>query len=351
MNSNSSIFKYIVSGLLGCGLFCLSILPGKADYRPTPVGIIDLQSGTESITDLDNDPGWTNPNVNGFMIRQSWSRFEPSRGTFDYTLYDEALNLAARYGKIVGFGLCGGTQSPSWIYVPAAQGGPGCLPYIFTQGTGSATMPTPWDTAYQTVWKEAIVAIATRYDQANTPADHYLRYVWITGVGPEYETSFLNNSVDVMTFENNNGQALWEAAAKTIAGFYINTFWHTTCIFALNAVTPDAAGKSTIEDLNAYELNLHTPHYGFCGSGLYAGSSPSNSYTCAEMVQRYTQNMVGFQMNLPMHGASIAPSLSAGIACKAHYVEVYSSDCADPTQQTNLANANIGLSANAQGSP
>src|SRR5579864_1749598 len=83
--------------------------------KPGASGIVCLPPGNNPIrgvpTNLSTNPGWTNPNVKGFMIRDFWQNVEPTEGTYNFSFLDQAVTLAHQHGKFVGLSICAGTYT------------------------------------------------------------------------------------------------------------------------------------------------------------------------------------------------------------------------------------------------
>jgi len=332
-------------------IFCMTLISGSTGIafaghnyiKPGPVGIVNVVRGDTAehrFTTLGDDPAWDNPEVKGFFTRASWEVIEPTEGNIDFSFFDQALQLAHKHNKFLGLCVIAGRYSPQWIYADGAQE----LNQTRSGNRGPITLPAPWNPIFQEKWRNLIKAFGARYD-----GDPNIAYVNMTGPGRDIETFFVRSSSDIATFENTGGQARWEAAAVTIAGYYAEAFPHTPITYAMGPPTPDRAGHETIMRVVNTLLRNYPGQFGISSNALtprYYPVPPS-----AEVIRANSATTtVGFQMYLPdkdgtnMNGP-LSEALQNGINYKAHYIEVYSYDCNDPIQQAALHQANVELMA------
>ena len=97
------------------------------------------------------------PFVSGFLVRAEWRDLEPQPGQYQWSLLDEQLATAQRYGKQVALAVLNGPMAPSWLTDSGAR----VLRYSF-RGR-SAAMPVPWDTVYLAAWERFIDALGKHY--------------------------------------------------------------------------------------------------------------------------------------------------------------------------------------------
>ena len=50
--------------------------------------------------DLAKEPCWTNPYVQGVLLRAFWSKVQPREGAIDWSFFDQGVALAAKPGKV-----------------------------------------------------------------------------------------------------------------------------------------------------------------------------------------------------------------------------------------------------------
>ncbi|MDF1799387.1 MAG: beta-galactosidase [Planctomycetota bacterium] len=162
------------------GLSTLSILAGLASGQATPATPGGAQPGgpVASIdapiqaprgiycscppTNINSDSVMASvaqqPFVDGFLVRVSWSDFEPVRGQYDFSLIDRQLRLAEHYDKQIALALVQGSGTPAWL----ASEGAGTVSYPFAGQT--RTIAAAWDATYQGIWGDTIAALGAAYD-------------------------------------------------------------------------------------------------------------------------------------------------------------------------------------------
>jgi hypothetical protein len=315
-----------------------------------PAGIVCLVHGNSpelALTNLADDPGWTNPEVKGFLIRDRWNLVEPSEGKFNFSVFDQSVALARKYHKFVGLGICAGRATPDWVYSDGAQ------KLFFSRprnhGTTSAElfMPVPWEPAFQAKWNALIKEFGRRYDSVPE-----VNYIIMTGPGRDFETFFVSSPADIENFNKLGGLSSWGDAARKIAGFYVASFPHTPVLYAMGPPTPTMEGRETIQSVVEDLFEKYPHQFGVACASLAPRLNPATP--SAQMVKKHSEDStVGFQMlgpsegGLHMKGGMLADALKVGVDYKAHYIEVYTVDCSDPNQQSALKEANAGLIANA----
>ncbi len=65
---------------------------------------------------LNDTPCWTNPNVDGIVLRCDWDKIEPTEGKIDFSYFDRGLELAKKYNKRIEILVPAGKHSPEWVY-------------------------------------------------------------------------------------------------------------------------------------------------------------------------------------------------------------------------------------------
>jgi hypothetical protein len=295
-----------------------------------PSGIVCLPAGNNPAspnTTLANDPGWTNPNVKGFMIRDFWPNVEPTEGIYNWSFFDQAVALAAQHGKFLGLAVAAGLYAPPWVYADGAAS------IMFTESGGAVdTMPLPWDAVFQAKWFALVQAMGSRY--AGNPS---VAYICMTGPGRNFEMYMVYSAADAARFDVMNGQALWGQAVGTIASAYAKAFPRQALIYAIAPPTMDAQGRATVKTAVNAAMAEYPGHVGACADELVPNYAPTSASGLILEAASGT-NPVGFQMLDPMTGltGTLAQALTAAEGFKAHYVEVYTGDCADPAQQSTL---------------
>jgi hypothetical protein len=98
--------------------------------------------------------------VNGVSWVFRWQDIEASRGVFDWSAVDAAINASASSGRKTMLRIDAGAYSPSWVpnQLTFSFKPPGKQPYM------RVTMPRTWDPTYVADWTEFITAYGARYD-------------------------------------------------------------------------------------------------------------------------------------------------------------------------------------------
>jgi hypothetical protein len=87
----------------------------------------------------------TNPEVTGFVLRDTWANVNPAPGVYDWSRLDAAISTTVAAGKEFKLVILTGTSAPTWLYSQGVQSmtfvdnGSGSVP------AGTYTMPVPWD--------------------------------------------------------------------------------------------------------------------------------------------------------------------------------------------------------------
>src|SRR5438067_1820431 len=94
--------------------------------KSTPTGIWCLLPSysykhPEQMDRLNNTPCWTNPNVDGIVLRADWDKIEPTEGKIDFSYFDRGVELAKKYNKRIEILVPAGKHSPQWVYAAAAE--------------------------------------------------------------------------------------------------------------------------------------------------------------------------------------------------------------------------------------
>jgi hypothetical protein len=321
----------------------------KDPLKPGPAGIVCLMKANmvaDPVTDLAADPCWTNPEVKAVMLRTQWNVVEPAEGRFNFSHFDEGVQLARKYGKKLGMSIGAGTMTPEWVYQAGAK------PFYFNKerrlgDTSRLLMPLPWDPVFQSKWRALVKEFGLRYDSLPE-----LAYVVMGGPGRQIETFFVDSPEDISEFNRNNGQQNWFDASRAIAGFYAASFPHTHFLYAIGPPTPTPEGRATISRLLEACASDYPGWFGVRCDGLRPRFGPDNP--AGRAIQRFASTTTaGFQMSLPskggqaMGGGTLQDAFNFGISYGAQFIEVYRGDCSDPGQQPALHEANSQLEANA----
>lgn len=121
------------------------------------------------------------PSVDGVYIAILWNDIETSPGNYDFSRLAANFDAAIAAGKKVSFSIRAGAASPSYV----CQNNPLCVRLTaFTPVTRQCktnTVPMPWDTRFQTAWRNLLDALDTYFA---TRPDYYraISHIKITGV-------------------------------------------------------------------------------------------------------------------------------------------------------------------------
>jgi hypothetical protein len=86
---------------------------------------------------------YTNPAVDGIVIRTFWSDVQPAPDQFDWSFIDSQVQAASVSGKKVILLVLPGAFTPQWA-LQGVQSAQFVVDYGFVRGT-TVTLPLPWD--------------------------------------------------------------------------------------------------------------------------------------------------------------------------------------------------------------
>jgi|HubBroStandDraft_6_1064221.scaffolds.fasta_scaffold411102_1 hypothetical protein len=336
---------------------------GVANVKNLPYGIFFLPAVSTSSNYDDPNPNnnpdwnlgaWNNPNVIGVVARISWEYLEPHEGQFVFdptSPYYQANNYldtieqyAHQYGKLWEIEIVCGSDGPDndTPFYPSWVKGDGAQTHMIHDDNGLGfTICIPWDPIFQAKWHALINAVAAKYDGIGL-----LRTVWMTGVGRDAECFFCSNNRaqnyygdwDWLYAQGGgksvaDAEALWEDAAKTIAGFYATAFVHTPFHYATGHPLPDyydpgtgTTGNATmaavVSYLNSTYNSGHPWRFGTKSCG-YTGSGPADPWGA-----RYGIFFQGYQQRVPVGtGAALEAENAYVSPYNGIWFEVYKPDC------------------------
>jgi hypothetical protein len=293
-----------------------------------------LKSYDGTSYDLTNDPCWTNTATQGVAVRTQWMALEKSDGVFDWSYTDQAAALAIQHKKKWSLLVTAGVSSPAWLKTAGAQG------MMVNAGSGAIMwMPLPWDTVFQAKWGAFVRALAARYK-----SNPYLTYVVMGGPGRRAESFFVTDQADIDTFHSLGGLPKWQAGVQWIADLYASVFPKTYFILDLGSPEPTTAGQTTLQAVCDYGAQHYPGRFGVKSDGL-AANYPPNAIGATEVAKLSPTTLVGYQFGLPQKGdvAGMSSSLANAEKYGAHFVEVYSGDCTDPSQASALRDASTAI--------
>ena len=285
--------------------------------------------------DLAKQPCWTNPYVQGVLLRTFWSKIQPREGPIDWSFFDQGVALAAKYNKKLGLLITVGVTTPQWVY-PA-----GAHEFVVTTERGPRmSMPLPWGPVFQAKWGEVIRAFGARYD-----SNPQVAYVCAGGAGRRAESFVAFTPEDVAAFERFGGLRSWKTGVKWIIGEYAKNFSATPFLLDTGAPVPSAEGRAALANVCNYAVAAYPHRFGIKPDGLCANYN-LNSFGAREVSALTGSTTVGFQMlNTfkrklnPQGGLLLEDALNRGIGLGAHFIEVYAVDCNDPRNAQVLTQA------------
>jgi hypothetical protein len=321
-----------MTALLWCAF--LFIVGSAFSQTKNPYGVYALTEadtvGHPRSAQLASNHCWTNTNISGVVLRTNWAKVEPAEGQYDWSYLDEGVALAGSNQKPVSITIVAGLNSPSWIYKVGAK------PFHIT---GLGDMPQPWDPIFQQYWSAFVAAFAAKYN-----TNEWVSYVTMGGPGRTEELYMCNGPVDVQEFYRLGGLTAWETAAENICQFYGQQFTGTPFLYSTGQPVPPPKGAKALANVVNFCVATWGSRFGIKSDGLYYGYN-LNSYGATEVLALSPTHPVGFQMNAAQNGdlGHLQKALNIAIGQKAHFVEVYATDCNDPSAATIISNANKAL--------
>jgi hypothetical protein len=326
--------------------------PGTRDERIIPVrpaGVMYLlqPDSVEHPADKWKPPlaakqFWTNPAIDGAMVRGHWNKIEPAEGKCDWHYFDEALRLAAEHHKQIGLSVAAGVFTPAWVHDRGAQ--PLHFMEPFNGKLRPAVMPVPWDPVFLKEWGRMIREMGKRYGERPE-----LAYVTMGGYGRWVEAYFLDAAQDLTQLQAQGGIARWEEGTKRIIDLYAEAFPHRPFLMAMAPPIPGPQGQAAMHQVVRYGIEKHPGHFGLRSDGLSPGMGRARKpgYVPLTIKSLSSQTTVGFQMSLPSDRTKrpLAPSLDNGVLLGAHFIEVYAKDCDDPAFDDLIRQASARLKA------
>lgn len=294
---------------------------------------------------------YTNPAVDGIVIRTFWSAVQPASDQFDWSFIDSQVQAASASGKQVILIVLPGAFTPAWA-LQDVQSAQFVVDYGFIQGQ-TVTLPMPWDATYLNRWFSFVRALGKRYD-AN-PA-----VVNVGAAGPTSisEEMSLPNDRDAVQQWKQLGYTLqkYEQAWQQTLAVYVQSFPTTqvSLTFYPGLPIPDASAETaTRTDVANFAFTKYGQHMAFQENGLSARKAdPHLGY---DLVQQYAARTTsGFEMGTSatqkpdqMGGTTAAAALQAsvnlGLQAGAKFLEIYEPDALNPDLQAILANAHTAL--------
>ena len=312
--------------------------------KSTPTGIWCLLPSysykhPDQMDRLNNTPCWTNPNVDGIVLRADWDKIEPTEGKIDFSYFDRGLELAKKYNKRIEILVPAGKHSPEWVYAAGAEK----FTFHHHNGKPADYMPIPWHPVLQEKFGNFIKKLGQRYDSSP-----YLSYVIMTGFGHSTEAWFAGPD-DMDEYNAIGGNAKWLEGAKWFAALYNKAFPTTPFLIAMCPPSRDDEGRATLKKFVEDSVKDYPHRFGLKAASLEPNDKPDSRKLSYQSVNRFSdQTVVGFEMLRATNKlkGTLKAALDTAIALKAQFVEVYEPDLIDPKQREVLAEASDKLKKN-----
>lgn len=290
-----------------------------------------------SIDTLLASPCWTNPHVNGVVIRSPWNRIQPAKHDHYWDFLDAGINKALEVGKKVSISVVAGAFTPAWF---ATEYPDDCF-LVTTERGPQVLMALPWRPNFQSIWGLMLKKLAKRYD-------HKIVHIDMGGFGRRAESYFATVGDDfarLTTLVRAQGYpdapTAWLIGAKWVTDAYAQTFVNAGFICDLGAPFVGDIGVTSLQYLIDYGATTYPGRFGGASHGLEA-TQPSNNSIGMNLPPTIRR---GFQFGSPEFGdtVSMQAALNRGIGAGAQWIEVYDNDCDDPAQAANLDAANAAM--------
>ena len=339
--------KLIASFLLCSAI--LSGIPTKAvsSGKMPAAGVMYLCDDAEG--PLTTQPShFQSPAADGLMFRTAWMVVEPTEGNFDFSKIDQMLEAARAAHRPMGLGIAAGFRSPPWLEGSGVQMLTGTLVRSFAPSR-TVKIPLPWDKTFQEKWGALLTALGKRYD-----SNPNLAYVTMAGMGAAFEPFMARQPEDIQKFEDLGGLPRWVEGADRVVDLYARAFPHTPIILAMNHPIPTPDADDAIASAVDYGLKTYPGHFGVMFHGLDAAASDLDYYS-RTINANSDKTTVGYQMvwsttgiNAKWLKGSLDEVLEAGVRERAHFIEVYGSDCDNPQFQPLLRRVSGELKSTAK---
>ncbi len=309
---------------------------------------------------------YSNPNINGVVVRFNWSDIEPTPGTFNWSYIDGEIAKAVSYHKKISLQPL---LMPDWVKNSGAQ-----LYYYIDQNTFHATYGQlvsgfiPWDTIYVNRYKGLLQNLATKYATDTTVA-------YINTIG----FSFSRALPDTVIADTVNlvKQAFWRAynynadtlghLMNQLTDYYMGLFPKTPLWTSVDYVKFQLHASSQPQNYLAtiycnHGIANYSDRFGLWREDISACNPPANINSGSQWnIMQQNPCRTGAQMlwNVQdgparMNTCGILPntksvvldsSVSHGLSFGMRYIEIYAADIADGTLATSIMQANNKLMA------
>ena len=298
------------------------------------------------------DPAtYTNPSVDGIVIRTYWSDVQPGPDQYDWSFIDSQIQAASASGKKVMLVVMPGAFTPTWAF-QGVQSAQFVVDYGFIQGQ-TVTLPLPWDATYLNRWFTFVRVLGQRYDSNPAVVD-----VPATGPTSISEEMSLPDDPTAVAQWKQLGYTLqkYETAWQQTLAVYTQSFPTTqiSLTFYPGLPIPDGSAKTaTRVDVANAAFTQYGQQMVFQENGLSARKdTPALGY---DLVQQYSaKTTVGFEMGTSatekpdqMGGSTASAALQAsvdlGLKAGVKFLEIYEKDELNPALQSILVQTHSAL--------
>ena len=298
---------------------------------------------------------WQANYIAGMALRTTWPVIQPSKGSYDWSFFDQGLSLAQKNNKKISLSVAAGGFSPSWVINEGAAYLNVTIQASYSPQPVTLQVVSCWDPTFQKEWSPLIQSMAARYD-----GNPNIGYVYVGGPGIYIETYVAQNQQDYNTFVAAGGFPKWIQGAEAVIDMYGSAFKKTPFIMAVtNPVSQipsaQAAGQSAVQTVVNYGLAKYRGRFGIANHGLDDTSATTGStYFVNQMIsQNANTTPVGFQtVSAATNNGSTSSvgnlntAVSGGIKLGGDYIEIYQSDCLNSQYTSMLSRANALLKQN-----
>ena len=149
------------------------LLPTSGIYVVTPLG----RPLPDSVLAL--------PSIDGIAVRVGWRTLQPTAQPPDFSLIDQQLAAARRFGKKVSLSFEAAIETPDWVFDLGAR------PYWFVlEDEGHVCerrrLPIPWDPVYLDSLKQLVRSASRRFNRSDL-----ITHIKVTGPGGRRQASAL----------------------------------------------------------------------------------------------------------------------------------------------------------------
>lgn len=314
------------------------------------------------------------PSIDGVAIRVGWRALQPTAQPPDFSLIDQQLASARRFGKKVSLSFEAAIETPDWVFDLGAR------PYWFVlEDEGHICerrrLPIPWDPVYLDSLKQLIRAASRRFNRSDL-----LTHIKVTGPGGRRQSSALPHgaartlSDGKQTCTSGDEVTEWQNVGYSRARA-LQAFRETLELFLQSftshrlAVVIDTQGFPPLDDEGrliagaAYDPDmvpalLKSALTGREGRILVQSNELTNTSGYLFPIRFSEEVAVGYQLrwavssdkSFRMNGGTAESPVSIfdstirrGVNARGRYIEVQHADAAEPQLTASVAGARVLL--------